>query len=82
MYIYTAKYLLLIVPARISRHFFEVGTRRIYVVTCLWLPETNNFRVQSDNVAILVHNARSRTSGADIDTNIMIMVGVQGLAVR
>ena len=48
-----------------------------YVVSLLWLPQTDVLRGKTDNVALGVNDTSASTAGADVDTNVVIHMGVQ-----
>jgi hypothetical protein len=47
-------------------------SRESYIVASLWLPETDIFGCQTNNVALVVHNARSSTACSYIDANVVV----------
>lgn len=51
-----------------------------YIVACLWLPETNVLRSQSYDIALVVHDAGSRTTSTHINTNIVVDLRVELIA--
>jgi hypothetical protein len=61
---------------------FEAHYRRVskYIVASLWLPETNVLRSQSNNVALVIHDAGSGTTCTNIDANVVIDVWVKLIA--
>jgi len=46
--------------------------RHAYIVTRLRLPQVNIFRSQTNNIALIIHDASSCTASADINTNIVL----------
>lgn len=48
-----------------------------HVVALLRLPQADVLRGQADNVALGINNASAGTAGADVDTNVVIHVGIQ-----
>lgn len=46
----------------------------LYIVASLWLPEANVLACQTDDIALVVHDTCSRTTGSDIDTDIVVLL--------
>ena len=46
--------------------------RHAYIVTRLRLPQANILRSQTNNIALIIHDASSCTASADINTNIVL----------
>jgi len=43
-----------------------------YIVASLWLPQANVLGSKTNNVALIVHDARPGTASTDIDTNVVV----------
>lgn len=51
-----------------------------YIIASLWLPKTNVLRGYSYNIALVVHDTGSCAACADIDTNVVLDIGMELIA--
>lgn len=51
-----------------------------YIVTSLWLPETNVLRCQSHNIALVIHDTGSGAASTHIDTDVVVDLRVELIA--